>query len=193
MLRERLRPSNACRNGWLKQPSGRRPERWKPGRSLILSKRASRFQRLLRSGRTGDFAADHQRLPVRGAVHFLLRRRRRDPVFPRAAVTKEFFSSTRWYPSGSPPEFGAAAIFLRQLHGHAGAAAVAVPLGVVRGAVLERHPPLCDAAIGQAGDRNPGRDPSVAYGFFALVISRRCCRTRADRCCGWALGSSACP
>jgi phosphate transport system permease protein len=83
---------------------------------------------------------------------------------------KEFFSSTNWFPAGSPPEFGALAIFVGSGLVTFGAVVFAVVLGlpaavflsdVVRFRFRQVLKPIIEilAAI-----------PSVAYGFFALVV-----------------------
>ena len=51
------------------------------------------------------------------------------PFFRLEGLT-EFLGSTRWYPSSSPAEFGALAIFVGSLLVTLGAIAVAMPLGV---------------------------------------------------------------
>lgn len=82
----------------------------------------------------------------------------------------EFFTSTRWYPSQDPAEFGALAIFAGSLLVTIGAVFVAAPLGIVSAVCLsdiihfnlrQWIKPVVEilAAI-----------PSVAYGFFALVV-----------------------
>jgi phosphate transport system permease protein len=82
----------------------------------------------------------------------------------------ELFTSTAWYPSGEPAEFGALALFYGSGLVTLGAVVVAVPLGVGAAICLsdvlsfklrQFVKPIIEilAAI-----------PSVAYGFFALVV-----------------------
>lgn len=93
------------------------------------------------------------------------------PFFENFGYVKEFFTSTNWSPSNSDnPHFGALAIFYGTMMVTLGACLVAVPLGIivavclneiVRPSVSQIFKPVVEllAAI-----------PSVAYGFFALVI-----------------------
>jgi phosphate transport system permease protein len=69
----------------------------------------------------------------------------------------EFFTSTHWYPSGHPAEFGALAVFFGTALVTLGAVLVAVPLGV-SAAVL-------------------WRTDSLRWLFL-----HRCCRTTAEWC-----------
>lgn len=91
------------------------------------------------------------------------------PFFQQRSLA-EFLGQARWYPSNAAPEFGALAIFLGSLYVTVGAIAVAVPLGVAAAVCLsdvvsfnlrQAVKPIIEilAAI-----------PSVAYGFFALVV-----------------------
>jgi phosphate transport system permease protein len=90
--------------------------------------------------------------------------------FFRLEGFREFFTSTKWYPSGDPASFGTAAIFIGSGLVTLGAVLVAVPLGITAAICLsdilkfevrQMVKPVIEvlAAI-----------PSVAYGFFALVI-----------------------
>jgi phosphate transport system permease protein len=146
------------------------PRAGKPARSLILSKRASRFQRLCALAGQGILL-----LITSGslfAVLFMFYFVAADavPFFRDTAATKEFFSSTRWYPSGSPPEFGAMAIFFGSFMVTAGAAAVAVPLGVFAALCLSDILPFALRQLAKPVIEILAAIPSVAYGFFALVI-----------------------
>jgi phosphate transport system permease protein len=91
------------------------------------------------------------------------------PFFRQQSLI-EFLGHARWYPSNATPEFGALAIFLGSLYVTLGAILVAVPLGVSAAVCLsdvvsfnvrQAVKPVIEilAAI-----------PSVAYGFFALVV-----------------------
>jgi len=135
-----------------------------------LSKRASRFQRLCALAGQGILL-----LITSGslfAVLFMFYFVAADavPFFRDTAATKEFFSSTRWYPSGSPPEFGAMAIFFGSFMVTAGAAAVAVPLGVFAALCLSDILPFALRQLAKPVIEILAAIPSVAYGFFALVI-----------------------
>lgn len=82
----------------------------------------------------------------------------------------EFFSSIRWYPSGSPPEFGSLAIFVGSGLVTLGAIAVATPLGVSAAVCLSDVLPFSLRQAAKPVIEVLAAIPSVAYGFFALVV-----------------------
>ncbi len=82
----------------------------------------------------------------------------------------EFFSSTRWYPSGTPPEFGSLAIFVGSGLVTLGAIAVATPLGVSAAVCLSDVLPFSVRQAVKPVIEILAAIPSVAYGFFALVV-----------------------
>ena len=55
---------------------------------------------------------------------------------------KEFFTSKRWYPSGSPAEFGALSIFVGSSIVVIGSVLVSVPLGIAAAVLLKRFAPI---------------------------------------------------
>jgi phosphate transport system permease protein len=136
---------------------------------LLRSARARRGQRLAAGlGHGLLFAiASGSALAVLFIFYFIFR----DAVpFFRQRGLLEFLGSAHWYPSGAPPEFGALAIFFGSGLVTLGAILVAVPLGVSAAVCLsdvvsfnlrQAIKPVIEmlAAI-----------PSVAYGFFALVV-----------------------
>jgi phosphate transport system permease protein len=83
---------------------------------------------------------------------------------------KEFFSSTRWYPSADEAEFGALAIFVGSGLVTLGAALVAVPLGIAAAVCLSDVLPFGARQIVKPVIEMLAAIPSVAYGFFALVV-----------------------
>ena len=83
---------------------------------------------------------------------------------------KEFFSSARWYPSGSPAEFGALPIFMGTGLVTLGAVIVAVPLGIAASVCLSDLLPFHVRQIVKPVIEVLAAIPSVAYGFFALVV-----------------------
>ncbi len=83
---------------------------------------------------------------------------------------KEFFTSTRWYPSGHPAEFGALPIFMGTGLVTLGAIAVAVPLGIAASVCLSDLLPFNVRQIVKPVIEVLAAIPSVAYGFFALVV-----------------------
>lgn len=83
---------------------------------------------------------------------------------------KEFFTSTRWYPSGTPAEFGALTIFAGTALVTLGAILVAVPLGIAASVCLSDLLPFKARQIVKPVIEILAAIPSVAYGFFALVV-----------------------
>jgi len=91
------------------------------------------------------------------------------PFFRLEGIT-EFLGSTRWYPSSSPAEFGAAAIFFGSLLVTLGAITVAMPLGVSAAVCLSDILPFNLRQAVKPVIEILAAIPSVAYGFFALVV-----------------------
>jgi phosphate transport system permease protein len=83
---------------------------------------------------------------------------------------REFFTSIAWYPSATPPSFGAAAIFYGSLIVTIGAAAVAVPLGIAAAVCLSDILPFGLRQACKPVIEILAAIPSVAYGFFALAV-----------------------
>jgi phosphate transport system permease protein len=83
---------------------------------------------------------------------------------------REFFTSTHWYPSGHPAEFGTLAIFFGTGLVTLGAVLVAVPLGVSAAVCLSDVLPFHVRQIVKPVIEILAAIPSVAYGFFALVV-----------------------
>jgi phosphate transport system permease protein len=83
---------------------------------------------------------------------------------------REFFSSTSWYPSGQPAEFGALPLFVGTGLVTLGAILVAVPLGVSAAVCLSDLLPFRMRQIVKPIIEVLAAIPSVAYGFFALVV-----------------------
>ena len=138
-------------------------------KSLLLSKRATRFKRI------GSFAGQGFLLLVTAfsaiTVFFIFYFIIKDafPFFLNEGL-KEFFSSTRWYPSGTPAEFGALAIFFGSIFVTIGAAIVAVPLGISAAVCLSDILPFGMRQMVKPVIEILAAIPSVAYGFFALVV-----------------------
>ncbi len=83
---------------------------------------------------------------------------------------KEFFTSTRWYPSAEEAEYGARAIFVGSGLVTLGAAVVAVPLGIAAAVCLSDVLPFSARQVVKPVIEMLAAIPSVAYGFFALVV-----------------------
>ncbi len=82
----------------------------------------------------------------------------------------EFFTSTSWYPSGDPPVFGALAIMMGTVLVTVGSIVVAVPLGMAAAMCLSDVLPFSVRQTVKPVIEILAAIPSVAYGFFALVV-----------------------
>lgn len=138
-------------------------------RDLMLSRRASRLRRL------ASLAGEALLLLVTSssvlAVLFIFYYIARDalPFFGLQGV-REFFTSTAWFPSASPPNFGALAIFYGSIMVTLGAAAVAVPVGVSTAICMSDILPFALRQWFKPVIEVLAAIPSVAYGFFALAV-----------------------
>ncbi|HPD31026.1 MAG TPA: PstC family ABC transporter permease [Phycisphaerae bacterium] len=83
---------------------------------------------------------------------------------------REFFTSTAWYPTGTPAHFGALAIFYGSAMVTLGATLVAVPLGVAAAVCLSDVLPFWLRQWTKPVIELLAAIPSVAFGFFALVV-----------------------
>jgi phosphate transport system permease protein len=91
------------------------------------------------------------------------------PFFKSRGVV-EFFTETAWYPSRDPARFGARAIFVGSALVTLGATLVAAPLGVAAAMCLSDVLPFRVSQTIKPVIEILAAIPSVAYGFFALVI-----------------------
>ncbi len=82
----------------------------------------------------------------------------------------EFFTKTDWYPADDPPRFGALAIIYGSLMVTAGSALIAVPMGVSAAICLSDVIPFSVRQYVKPIIEMLAAIPSVAFGFFALVI-----------------------
>ncbi|MBN1867025.1 phosphate ABC transporter permease subunit PstC [Candidatus Sumerlaeota bacterium] len=90
--------------------------------------------------------------------------------FFRAEGFREFFTSTRWYPSSETAEFGALALFVGTALVTAGAVFLAAPLGLAAAVCLSDVLPFSLRQVVKPIIEVLAAIPSVAYGFFALVV-----------------------
>jgi len=105
------------------------------------------------------------------AVLFIIYYIARDAIpFFRIEGFREFFTSANWYPSGDPPSFGVLSIMLGSVLVTVGAAVVAIPLGVSAAICLSDILPFSMRQSVKPVIEILAAIPSVAYGFFALVI-----------------------
>lgn len=82
----------------------------------------------------------------------------------------QFFTNASWYPTHSPPIFGGLSIFYGSLIVTIGACTVAVPLGVCSAVALSDIVPFSWRQGLKPVIELLASIPSVAYGFFALVV-----------------------
>ncbi len=142
----------------------------KPGKkSILISKGANRMQRLI------NFFVESSLLAVTSvsliAVLFIILFIARDalPFFKLRGIG-EFFTSIRWYPTGHPPEFGALAIIFGSLMVTFFSALIAVPLAIFSAVSLSDILPFSLRQAVKPIIEIIAAIPSVAYGFFALVV-----------------------
>jgi len=95
----------------------------------------------------------------------------RDAVpFFRLRGFQEFFTSSEWYPADDPPQFGALAIIYGSVMVTAGSALIAVPMGVIASICLSDILPFSVRQYVKPVIEMLAAIPSVAFGFFALVV-----------------------
>jgi len=105
------------------------------------------------------------------AVFFIFFFIARDALpFFRLQGMREFFTSTHWYPSAGEAEFGALAMFVGSALVTLGATLVAVPLGIAAAVCLNDVIPFSLRQMIKPIIEMLAAIPSVAYGFFALVV-----------------------
>lgn len=137
--------------------------------SLLLSARTSRLRRMAGLAGHGSLLliTSSSAIVVLFIFYFIFK----DALpFIRLEGVREFLTSTRWYPSANPAEFGALAIIFGSALVTLGAIAVAVPLGVSAAVCLSDVLPFAVRQAVKPVIEILAAIPSVAYGFFALVV-----------------------
>ena len=137
--------------------------------SLLLSDKASRMQRLatILLNSFLFIITSVSTITILFIIYYIARDAL--PFFQLEGL-KEFFTSTRWYPSQDPGEFGALAIFFGTGLVTLGAIVVAVPMGVAAAICLSDVLPFSIRQFVKPVIEILAAIPSVAYGFFALVV-----------------------
>lgn len=137
--------------------------------SLLLSSAAMRKQRVLGALGTGFLflVTSLSTLAVLFIFYFIAKDA--IPFFSLNGFS-EFFTSTHWYPSSDKPEFGALAMFAGTGLVTLGAILVAVPLGIAAAVCLSDVLPFSVRQAVKPVIELLAAIPSVAYGFFALVV-----------------------
>lgn len=105
----------------------------------------------------------------------------------------EFFTTARWYPSGSPSQFGALSILYGSALVTLGATLVAVPLGIGASVCLSDILPFKVRQAVKPVIEMLAAIPSVAYGFFALVVFAPALQDHGGAIMSWAVALIAIP
>jgi len=82
----------------------------------------------------------------------------------------EFFTSVRWYPEAGQPEFGALTLFAGSIYVTFGALLFAVPTSLIAAMFLSDIAPFQVKQICKPIIEVLAAIPSVAYGFFAVLV-----------------------
>ncbi|TAN37022.1 MAG: phosphate ABC transporter permease subunit PstC [Verrucomicrobia bacterium] len=154
--------------------------------SLMLSRAANRNQRLARWFGEGLLLVITSLSML--AVVFILFFIARDafPFFNSWTHCKAFFTSTHWYPTRDPSEFGALSILFGSALVTLGAALVAIPLGLAAAVCLSDVLPFHIRQYVKPVIEMLAAIPSVAYGFFALVVFAPALQERGGPMLAWA-------
>jgi phosphate transport system permease protein len=154
--------------------------------SLMLSRAANRNQRLARLFGEGFLLLVTSLSML--AVVFILFFIARDalPFFKTWTHFKDFFGSTQWYPTRAPAEFGALSILFGSALVTAGAALVAIPLGLTAAVCMSDVLPFQLRQYVKPVIEMLAAIPSVAYGFFALVVFAPALQERGGPMLAWA-------
>lgn len=91
------------------------------------------------------------------------------PFLASGRIVK-LFSSTRWYPTATPAEFGALALLAGSVYVTAGALVIAVPIGLLAAVFLSDVVPFRLRQVIKPIIELLAAIPSVAYGFFAVLV-----------------------
>jgi phosphate transport system permease protein len=145
------------------------PRRFARPRSLLLSKRAGRVRRLIELLGHGVLLLITSSSVLAVVFIFFFIARDAIPFFQLRGFA-EFFTGREWYPSRDPASFGAWPIFVGSGLVTLGAALVAVPLGVLGAVCLSDILPFGARQFVKPVVEILAAIPSVAYGFFALVV-----------------------
>ncbi|MEI6787987.1 MAG: PstC family ABC transporter permease [bacterium] len=161
------------------------------GSSLLMNHRTRRQQRVVGFLGSGFLLAVTSLSTF--AVLFIFYFITRDALpFFQLQGFKQFFTSTHWYPSAAAPEFGALAIFVGSGLVTLGAALVAVPLGITAAVCLSDVLPFSVRQVVKPVIEILAAIPSVAYGFFALVVFAPLLQERGGhilQVAGWVIGA----
>lgn len=161
--------------------------------SLLLSERASRLQRITGLAGHGVLLTITSSSAIAVIFIFFFIFRDAFPFFQLSGFS-EFFTSTRWFPSGSPPEFGSLAIITGSGLVTLAAILFAMPLGVAAAVCLSDILPFALRQAVKPVIETLAAIPSVAFGFFALVVFAPLLQESGGRILAivtWVLGAPA--
>jgi phosphate transport system permease protein len=153
--------------------------------SLMLSRAANRNQQLTLWFGEG-FLLVVTSLSMLAVVFILIFIARDALPFFTWAKFKEFFASAAWYPTRTPAEFGALSILFGSALVTLGAALVAIPLGLTAAVCLSDVLPFRVRQSVKPVVEMLAAIPSVAYGFFALVVFAPALQERGGPMLAWA-------
>ena len=106
---------------------------------------------------------------------------------------KEFFTSTRWYPSSEEAEFGSLSIIIGSALVTVCAVVFAVPPGIAAAICLSDVLPFRARQIVKPIIEVLASIPSVAYGFFALVVLAPLMQNQGGQVIAWAIWATGIP
>ncbi|WP_076791460.1 PstC family ABC transporter permease [Chlorobium sp. KB01] len=105
----------------------------------------------------------------------------------------EFFTTTEWYPADDPGKFGALSIIYGSLMVTLGSAMIAVPMGIAAAICLSDILPFSIRQYAKPVIEMLAAIPSVAFGFFALVVLAPLLQDKGGALLMWAWWVLAAP
>lgn len=144
--------------------------------SLMMSRRAGRMQRIGQMlGHSFLFSITSLSAIAVLFIFFFITRDAIPFFMPKTGSfgwtnIQQFFTQTAWYPSAQPGQFGALSLFYGTAMVTLGAIVVAVPLGISAAVCLSDVLAFNVRQIVKPVIEILAAIPSVAYGFFALVV-----------------------
>jgi len=159
-------------------------------KSILISKGTSRLKRLT------NFLIESALFIIASvsmlAVIFIILFIAKDalPYFKIRGIS-EFFTSVQWYPTGDPPQFGVLAIIFGSLMVTFLSTIIAVPMALFSAVSLSDILPFSVRQVVKPVIEIIAAIPSVAYGFFALVIFAPLLQQKGGHLLGiglWMLG-----
>lgn len=159
-------------------------------KSILISKGTSRLKRLT------NFLIESALFTIASVsmltVIFIILFIAKDalPYFKIRGIS-EFFTSVQWYPTGDPPQFGVLAIIFGSLMVTFLSTVIAVPMALFSAVSLSDILPFSVRQVVKPVIEIIAAIPSVAYGFFALVIFAPLLQQKGGHLLGialWMLG-----